>query len=262
MAKVCQLFSGSSGNAIYIENAGHSVLVDIGVSAKRCEGALRQIGVEPASISAVVVTHEHVDHVRGLRVFCSRYGTDVYAPSKCLQYLESHGQLSVKFSARPSDRPFDDGCFHFTPFRLSHDSVDCFGYRIELQNGRCIAVCTDTGALPEEARQVLPGSDLIFLESNHEVDMLKSGPYPYYLKQRILSDRGHLSNAASADFAAQLVESGTTRVVLAHLSRENNMPELAKSAAFSSMEKIGAQNGTDYLLYVSAPENAERPIVL
>ena len=188
--------------------------------------------------------------------------TRIRSVTTTLQYLEAHGQLSAQFDARPSDLPFDDGCFHFTPFRLSHDSADCFGYRIELQNGTSVAVCTDTGYVPDEARAAITGSDLVFLESNHEVDMLKSGPYPYYLKQRILSDRGHLSNGDSAAFAAELVGSGTTRVVLAHLSRENNMPELARSAAFASFEKIGAHSGSDYRLYVSAPENTERPIVL
>ena len=154
------------------------------------------------------------------------------------------------------------GNIDVSPFRLSHDSVDCFGYSFALPDGRKVSVCTDTGYVTDQAEKSILGSDLVFLESNHEVTMVENGPYPYPLKQRILSDCGHLSNSACAEFAVRLAQSGTTRFVLSHLSKENNYPEIARQTTLSALNGIDLKEGTDFRLYVSPAENKERPIVL
>lgn len=262
MAKVCQLFSGSSGNSIYIGWGDGGVLVDIGVSAKRCEAALRNIGVDPASIKAVFVTHEHTDHVAGLRVFASRYKMPVFACPKCLEELRFTGVADNRVNSfEIRDVLSFDGAFA-EPFYNSHDSVACVGYKFTLPDGRRISVCTDTGYVTDDAKRVAAGSDLVFLEFNHEVSMLQNGPYPYPLKKRILSDKGHLSNYAAGEFAKELLQSGTTRFVLSHLSRENNIPEIARQTAVSALGEIGACEGTDYRLWVSPPVNEGGLIVL
>lgn len=262
MAKVCQLFSGSSGNSIYIGGRNGGILVDIGVSAKRCAAALRNIGVDPDGIKAVLVTHEHSDHVAGVRVFASRHKVPVFATPATLEELRFSGIANNTVNSYEINSVLDLGDIYVSAFHNSHDAVDCVGYRVELSDGRTVSVCTDTGYVTDDAKKAVSGSDLVFLESNHEISMLQNGAYPYPLKQRILSDKGHLSNAAADMFAKDLIESGTTRLVLAHLSRENNVPEIAQLSAVSALGEIGAKEGEDYRLYVSKPENDGGLIVL
>ncbi len=262
MAKVCQLFSGSSGNSIYIGGRSGGILVDIGVSAKRCAAALMDIGVDPAGIKAVLVTHEHRDHVAGVRVFASRHKIPVFATPATLEELRTVGVANNFVKSYEIHSVLDLGDMYVSVFRNSHDAVDCVGFRVELSDGRTVSVCTDTGCITPEAQQAVTGSDLVFLESNHEISMLQNGAYPYPLKQRILSDKGHLSNTAADSFAKQLVQSGTTRIVLSHLSRENNLPEIARLSAVSALEEIGANENEDYRLFVSKPENDGGLIIL
>lgn len=262
MSKVCQLFSGSSGNSILISSKGHNILVDIGVSAKRCENALFDIGVNPETIDAVFVTHEHTDHSGGVRVFASRYKIPVFASKDCLDDMMMSGVLNEKVTACTVDYHMELGGIEVMSFKQSHDSVDCLGYRFNLPDGRSVSVCTDTGYITDNAKEVLPGTDLIFIESNHETSMVETGPYPYPLKQRILGARGHLSNFACGEYIKELAGSGTTRFVLSHLSRENNMPHIARQTSVSALNEIGLTEEKDFRLYVSPPENNGGGIVL
>lgn len=262
MAKVCQLFSGSSGNSILISSKGHNILVDIGVSAKKCENALLDIGISPDSIDAVFVTHEHSDHSKGIRVFSARHKIPVFAPRACIEDMMSSGALNEKVAADTIDYHMELGGIEVVTFKQSHDSVDCIGYRFNLPDGRSVSVCTDTGYITDNARQMLTGTDLIFIESNHETSMVETGPYPYYLKQRILGAEGHLSNFACGEYIKELAQSGTTRFVLSHLSRENNMPHIARQTTLAALDEIGFEENKDFRLYVSEPENSGGAIVL
>lgn len=262
MSKVCQLFSGSSGNSILISSKGHNFLVDIGISAKRCENALLDIGVDPESIDAVFVTHEHTDHSSGVRVFASRYNIPVFAAESCIEDMMHSGVLNEKIKTEPIDCGTEIGGIEVMTFKQSHDSVDCLGYRFNLQDGRSVSVCTDTGFITDSAREILKGTDLIFIESNHETSMVETGPYPYHLKRRILSEHGHLSNFACSEYIKELAQSGTTRFVLSHLSRENNIPHIARQTALSALNEIGLTEDSDFRLFVSPPENEGRCILL
>lgn len=262
MAKACQLFSGSSGNSIYIGNNSTGILVDIGVSAKRCEYALNRIGVSPNSLAAVFVTHEHRDHVSGIRVFASKFGIPVFAAPETLEEMRRLDTINSKVEAYEIENAADIGGIHVEAFKNSHDAACCLGYKAIMPDGRKISVCTDTGYITDEAKASLMGTDMVFLESNHEISMLENGGYPYHLKRRILSAKGHLSNFAAGEFAKELLQSGTTRFVLSHLSRENNMPEIARQTAVSALDELGAKENSDYRLYVSKPENNEGLIVL
>lgn len=262
MSKVCQLFSGSSGNSIYIGGSRGGILVDIGVSAKRCGYALSRIGVPPESIKAVFVTHEHYDHVAGVRVFASRYKIPVFAAPAVLEEMRFAGIANNTVKSYEINKVLDfDGIIAET-FENSHDSAACIGYKFTMPDGWKISVCTDTGYITDDAKITLAGTDLIFLESNHEIAMLENGPYPYHLKKRILSARGHLSNFAAGEFAKELIQGGTTRFVLSHLSRENNVPEIARQTAVNALSEIGAKENIDYRLFVSKPENDGGLIVL
>lgn len=262
MSKVCQLFSGSSGNSILISSKGHSILVDIGVSAKKCENALADIGVNPQNIDAVFVTHEHIDHASGIRVFASRHNTPVIAAQACLDSMADTGLINEKVTSFAATENMEISGIEVTPFKQSHDSVECLGYRFDLPDGRSVSVCTDTGYITDNAKQVLPGTDLIFIESNHEKSMVETGPYPYPLKKRILGPNGHLSNYDCSHYLTDLARSGTTRFVLSHLSRENNTPDIAGQTALSALSESGFEQGSDFRLYVSPPENNNTVIVL
>lgn len=237
-------------------------MVDIGVSAKKCEQALLSIGVEPSEIDGIFITHEHIDHSSGIRVFAGRYKTPVFASEHCIEEMYSKNLINDKVNAIPFKFHAELGGIEIQGFMQSHDSVDCLGYRFNLANGKSVAVCTDTGYITDNAKQVCDGVDLIFIESNHEVSMVETGPYPYVLKKRILGLKGHLSNFACGEYIKELAQSGTTRFVLSHLSRENNMPHLARQNALASLDEIGLKENTDYRLYVSSPVNESGCIVL
>ena len=262
MAKVCQLFSGSGGNSILISSKETKILVDAGVSSKRLTEGLSNIGENAENISALFITHEHGDHIGGLRVFASKYNIPVFAAQDVIGEMAFKGYINDKIEVFPIESNMEIGGIEILPFALSHDSVSCHGYRFNLPSKRSVGVCTDTGYITENARETLLGSDLVFLESNHEITLLQNGNYPYHLKKRILSDKGHLSNTSSNEFAKELAKSGTTRFVLAHLSRENNTPAIARQSAVSALFEEGFEENTDYRLYVSAPVNSERAISL
>lgn len=263
MARFCPLFSGSKGNSYYIGGAGGGILVDIGVSAKRTENALKNIGIEPKDISAIFITHEHSDHISGLRVFASRYKTPVFATAGTMRMLEESGHLLkvenlnvIKYSGEIGVAGMTVECF-----RTPHDSEQSCGYRITATDGRKLAIATDIGHISDDVYDGIHGCDLVVLESNHDVGMLKNGDYPYQLKRRILSDFGHLSNEVCADCLPELVESGATRFYLGHLSRENNFPELAYRTALCALEGAGMCENRDYILKVAQVEN-DSPMVV
>ena len=262
MPKVCQLFSGSSGNSIFVSDGSTKLLVDAGVSAKRIEQALYEIGEDASELSAIFVTHEHSDHISGVRVLASRYGFPVFANGRVIEKMIDSGCVTEKVNAKILTSGVELGGVEVVPFENSHDSAACLGYRLNMCGDRSVAVCTDTGYITDDARSALMGCDLVFLESNHEVTMVQNGPYPYYLKQRILSKVGHLSNAACSEFACELLENGTTRLVLSHLSRENNHPDIARQTTLAALQSAGFSEERDFRLRVSAPVNNERPIIL
>lgn len=225
------LYSGSSGNATYIKTPDVRILIDAGKSAKALKCALSGIGEDISGIDAIFITHEHTDHISALRVLLKSYPICVHTVKACSNYivLPPQGESLMcthtpNFSVRFNDTVVSS-------FITSHDSVSSVGYRVDYDNGteHCsYAVATDTGYVTEQMHESLLGCSAVMLESNHDLDMLRYGPYPEQLKQRILSRRGHLSNDDCAKFARILAQHGTKRIMLAHISRENNDPELAK----------------------------------
>ncbi len=256
MARFCSLFSSSSGNCTYIGSSQGGILIDIGVSAKKTADALKAIGVDPGSISAIFVTHEHSDHINGVRVFAERHGVKVYSSEGTLNGMEQAGVITPKVRADviPTGGIEAGGMF-IRPFRTPHDSLESTGYTVVTPDGKRLAVATDIGKMTDTVMDAVYGCDLVLLESNHDVGMLKNGPYPFFLKERILSNHGHLSNESCAETAVKLMESGTTRFVLGHLSKENNIPALAYETTRAAMRMAGATENVDYLLSVAGDYN-------
>ncbi len=257
MLRFCPLFSSSSGNSVYIGDRDGGILVDVGRSAKQTDLMLNKIGVDISSVKGIFITHEHTDHVNGLSVFAARHNIPVYAAPGTLLALKNKGVLSAKHVdiALNTDEISVAG-LNIKPFRTSHDCADGRGYVITGCDGVTrAAIATDTGFVSPDLLSTITGCKLVYIESNHDVAMLRSGPYPYTLQKRILSDMGHLSNDACADALCALVNKGTTHVVLAHLSRENNTPHLAYDTSVTTLRDMGALENRDYILKVAEPEN-------
>lgn len=262
MARFCPLFSSSSGNCVYIGTGENGILIDIGRSNRQTEKALFEIGVDPKKISAVFITHEHSDHIAGLEVFTKKHKVPVYSSAGTLMSLKNKGMLNcgqITQTINFSGTGVSD--MHIVPFKISHDAADPLGFVIHMPDSRKIAVVTDTGIITQDILTAISGCDLIYIESNHDEVMLKTGVYPYELKKRILSDKGHLSNDDCDTVLTKLIQKGTTRFVLAHLSRENNLPSLAFDGAETALLKAGARINRDYLLCVAEPENDREPII-
>lgn len=253
MSRFCTLYSGSTGNCTYIGASSGGILIDAGVSAKRIEKALLERQIDLSTIKAIFVTHEHCDHIKGLRVFAKRTRIPVFASEKTAEALIQKGEIDQNIELKIlSDSVLVAG-MEVSRFDTCHDCEGSSGFIVKTSDGRKMTVCTDLGYVSDTVRQSLLGCDLVLLESNHDVMMLQNGPYPYIIKQRILSDSGHLSNVACAAELCGLVESGTTRIVLGHLSRENNHPELARTTARASLIDGGFKEDLDYILYVAKP---------
>lgn len=258
MARFCPLFSGSSGNSMYIGTSESGVLVDVGMNAKQTTLALERVGIAPQSIKAIFVTHEHSDHVKGIRVFASKYGTPVYSSPGTLAALDDAGVLSGKFYAGEIAAGVEIDGMQITSFRTPHDSRESVGYVVTLPGGRKAAVVTDLGVMTDDIISAISGCDLVLIESNHDVGMLQNGDYPYFLKRRVLSENGHLSNDGCAKAVTQLLKRGTTRFFLGHLSKENNLPELAYQNTYSELVQCGAVEGQDFLLSVAPRCNSDK----
>ena len=255
MAKVCPLFSGSSGNSTYISCSEGGILIDAGVSAKAITEALQWHDVPIDTIRAIFITHEHGDHISGIRVFASRHHIPVYASHGTAQAVEDMGTFQGKVAVQPLDKEHsvEAAGMQVRPFATYHDCRESVGYVVTLPDGRRVAVCTDLGRVSGEVQEAIRGCDLVLLESNHDVRMLQNGSYPYYLKQRILGINGHLSNESCAAELPYCIRHGTTRIVLGHLSKENNIPQLARETARSELYDHDMEEGRDYLLWVAKP---------
>ncbi len=255
MLRYCSLFSGSSGNCTYVGTADGGLLIDVGVSARRIVTALRERDIDPGSIRAVLLTHEHNDHVAGLRVLCKQFGWPVVASAGTLDALVENETVSTeqRLYMLPTGRRLTVAGMQITPFATPHDSRECYGYRVDTEDGRSLAMTTDLGYMPQSVMDAITGCQFVHIESNHDPEMLRNGPYPYWLVQRIRGQGGHLSNEECAVVLPRLVQAGATRIVLAHLSEKNNTPALARQCACSALTAAGAAEGRDYLLSVAKP---------
>ncbi len=264
MIRFCPLFSSSSGNSVYIGERDGGILIDVGRSARQTDNMLKQIDVEPEKIKGILLTHEHTDHVCGLSVFAAKHNIPVYASPGTLLSLKTKGILTSKhIDVSLNEDDLCIGNLNIKPFKTSHDCADPRGYIVTGSDGTTrVAVATDTGYLSSDMLSGLTGCKLVYIESNHDVNMVKTGPYPYNLQQRILSNIGHLSNDACADALRALVNKGTTHFILAHLSRENNTPEIAYETATSAMLEMGALENRDYILKIAEPENNDKMLII
>lgn len=241
MFKAIPLFSGSSGNCVYLQYNDEEILIDAGVSFKRICTALNSIGSDISRIKALLVTHEHSDHVKALDVLSKHTDIPIYINSSSARAFYCHADelfCGHAVMAEPNETLTFNG-FEANIFATPHDSEGSVGYHFSFSDGERFALATDIGHLTDEITSYLLGCKEVVLESNHDIKMLNNGPYPYLLKKRILSDRGHLSNEACAQFVPKLVESGTKKIMLAHLSAENNTPSLAYQTSAEALASAG-----------------------
>lgn len=258
MAKICPLFSGSTGNSTLISGPDGGILIDAGVSAKRIKDKLLNLSCEFDKINAIAITHTHSDHISGLKVLLKSLKCPLIASKETISALEFSGVLeNAKEVIEIADSPIELGGGVLYFFSTSHDSPGSGGYSYTFSSGKKITVCTDLGIVTDNVRKALVGSDILLLESNHDTEMLKHGPYPARLKLRILSDKGHLSNTACSAELPKLLESGTSRFILGHLSLHNNLPMLAYSSAKASLSDIGAKENEDYILSIAKPQDSQ-----
>jgi len=230
--------SGSEGNCLLVSAGGTHILLDAGISCRRINEALAALDLSLRDVAAVCITHEHTDHVYGLQTMLRRYEMPICTGPATARRLEyRYAGISPRLQA--VEGPFTVGGVRVTPFPTSHDVAGGLDYRFDYEDA-ALGVLTDTGFVTDEAREALKGVDLMVLESNHDVERLIAGPYPYPLKRRILGNKGHLSNEMAAEFAAELARCGTRQFVLAHLSRENNTPALALEAVQRAVTPFGA----------------------
>ena len=238
--RICTLYSGSGGNSTYIEAAGSKILIDAGKNARSLCRALSEIGSDISEIDAIFITHEHSDHISALEVISKRYEIPIHITDISAERFDRDPDAFVHKNLVRHHEEYEVclGDVRVRSFRTPHDSMMSVGYRMDfcdVEGEHSIGVATDIGYVTRGICSSLEGCEAVVIESNHDEDMLKRGPYPYDLKKRILSNRGHLSNRASAAFGAYLASKGTRAFLLAHLSEENNTPEVALDEFISAI---------------------------
>lgn len=240
--RFCSLSSGSSGNSQYIETDKIKILVDAGLSGKKTQELLISIDVDPSQIDCILVTHEHKDHVKGAGILSRRFDIPIYANLATWESMkEDLGKIkdeNIKIFDTGVD--FELGDLGILPFKISHDSAEPVGYSFYNRNKK-ISILTDAGCIDDEIKNNIKNSNLLMIESNHDVDMLKIGSYPWFLKQRVSGELGHLSNDDAGHLISQVLCGKNENILLGHLSRENNFPELA----YQTVANILNENGID-----------------
>ena len=248
--RVCNLASGSKGNCTYIESDGAKLIVDMGVSAKYVTDNLKELNVQPETIDAILITHEHSDHIKGVMNFAKKYSTKILCAEvlkECL-FTQLIGCESL-ISTYSSD--FYIGDLRILPFPLSHDSVACFGYRI-IDGDASVSLVTDLGVCSDNVFKIIKSSSLVYLEANYDPEMLFACSYPSFLKKRIMGNSGHLSNKDCAIVVEKLAYSGTRQVVLSHISENSNTQFLAYSTVKNYLESKGIIVGQNIGLDVAS----------
>ncbi len=238
MIQFISLVSGSSGNSSLITDQQTTFLIDCGISGKKLEMRLADANIDPGSISGILITHEHTDHTSGAGVIARRYNLPIYATEKTFEAMNLGKIDPCMLKCICAGKTFTVGTMDIHPFSIPHDAADPVGYSFLTKDGK-YTVATDIGFMPNTLLKQLVGSKQIILESNHDVEMLRYGSYPFYLKQRILSQKGHMSNDLTSKVAVYLAERGTENIMLAHLSCENNTPEIAEITTRSALASHG-----------------------
>ena len=258
--------SGSSGNCIYVGTEQANLLVDAGISNKRIEQGLNESGVKGSELTGIVITHEHSDHVRGLGVLARKHGVPIYGTAETLEEIKgmsSLGKMPAElFHPILPEVEFSIGDMTILPFSIDHDAANPVAYRIS-QGRKQVAVATDMGHFDQHIIDHLQGLDALLLESNHDLRMLETGPYPYYLKRRIMGDHGHLSNETAGRLLNFILHDRLKAVLLGHLSKENNYPELAlESVRCEITQGDTPYKGTDFCIEVAKRDAMSEIITL
>lgn len=258
------LYSGSSGNAIFVQFEETKILVDVGCSTKSIVEALEQVGQSPQTLDAILITHDHSDHIKGLDVFVRKYNTPVFATSHTWRGIHRCEKKPHPFALDHTilaGEPFQVGEVSVFPFSTPHDANGSVGFRFTYKN-IAMAVATDLGYFSDEVKDALLGCDAILIESNYDYEMLWTGPYPWVLKKRVDGKLGHLYNRDCADAICYLYRNGTKHFVLGHLSQENNTPTTAKKEILAAMERIEAIAGETYHLHIANRYTPSDPVIL
>ncbi|MCD8301124.1 MAG: MBL fold metallo-hydrolase [Clostridiales bacterium] len=263
--EICSIASGSSGNCILAGTDDTHLLLDVGLSGKRIEAGLNDIGLSTADIDGILITHEHADHIKGLGVIMRKYGLPVYATRGTIDSVLRCNYLGevdagLFHEINPGEK-FTVGDMHVTPVSTSHDAADPVAYRMD-SGKKSMAVVTDLGIYDETVVNMITGLDVLLLEANHDVHMLEVGVYPFYLKQRILGEKGHLSNETAGQLLCCVLHDGMKKIFLGHLSKENNYPQLAVESvrAEISMSDV-PYSGSDFPIEVAGRDEPSEHVI-
>lgn len=238
--KICSLGSGSKGNCVLISNGKNNLLLDAGLNPNVILKKLRELGLELTDIDALLITHEHDDHVKSVEMLSPFL--PVYSHPDTLEQVVKRHPIPLKHLCEAEETEFSIGTFDIQPFRVSHDAAHPYGYSVKDWESK-FTYATDTGYVSKGMMNIARGSDIVMLESNHDAELLLRGNYPEYLKRRILSEKGHLNNAESARTALDLIKSGAKKIVLAHISEQNNLNELAYWTSKNFIRSNGIEDG-------------------
>lgn len=261
MAKIVPLFSGSKGNSYFIGSSGEGVLIDAGRSCKQLEQALELNNIKTSSIGAIFITHEHSDHCSGLKIFAKRHGIKVYASLGTMLAMQDKNYIDSNVLTDVITDSVTVGNMQINRCNTPHDARESCCYQVVTADDRRAVVATDIGKMTDEIRSIIINSDLAVVESNHDIKMLQNGPYPYVTKQRILSDTGHLSNDACATELVNFVKNNTLRLMLGHISENNNLPALALNTSLEALAKQGMKNNIDFTLQTVPPETLGKSVI-
>ena len=263
--RLCSIASGSSGNCIYAGSGHTHLLVDSGISKKKIEEGLKILDVKGEELDGILITHEHSDHIQGLGVFSRKYEIPIYATKGTIEGIRSYKSLGAMpeglLHVIKTDQDFMLGDITVHPFAISHDAKEPCGYRMNCQ-GRSAAVATDLGTYDDYIVDRLRGLHLLILEANHDINMLQTGPYPYFLKQRIFGERGHLSNELCGQLLGKILHDRFHAVMLGHLSKENNFPELAYETVRLEVTMGDCPyTGNDFPIYIAEKDCVSQRLV-